>query len=67
MDNKTFEEIVVLWQADKKQYVKRSTYSAYLLLIANHLLPAFAGDHILLGKWVWHRTFLYEWIEARST
>ena len=43
MDNKTFEEIVVLWQADKKQYVKRSTYSAYLLLIANHLLPAFAG------------------------
>lgn len=43
MDNKTFEEIVVLWQADKKQYVKRSTYSAYSLLIANHLLPAFAG------------------------
>lgn len=43
MDNKTFEEIVVLWQADKKQYVKRSTYSTYSLLIANHLLPAFAG------------------------
>ena len=43
MDNKTFEEIVVLWKADKKQYVKRSTYSAYSLLIANHLLPAFAG------------------------
>ena len=43
MDNKTFEEIVVLWQADKKQYVKRSTYAAYSLLIANHLLPAFAG------------------------
>ena len=43
MDNKTFEEIVVLWQADKKQYVKRSTYSAYLLLISNHLIPAFSG------------------------
>ena len=43
MDNKTFEEIVALWQADKKQYVKRSTYSAYSLLIANHLLPAFTG------------------------
>ena len=43
MTNKTFEEIVVLWQADKKQYVKRSTYSAYSLLIANHLLPAFTG------------------------
>ena len=30
------------WIADKKQYVKRSTYSAYALLISNHLIPAFA-------------------------
>ena len=45
MSNKTFEEIVVLWQADKKQYVKRSTYSAYLLLVNNHLIPAFAGAY----------------------
>ena len=43
MSNKTFEEIVVLWQADKKQYVKRSTYSAYSLIVDNHLLPAFSG------------------------
>ena len=43
MSKKTFEEIVVLWQADKKQYVKRSTYSAYSLLVNNHLIPAFAG------------------------
>ena len=43
MSNKRFEEIVVLWQADKKQYVKRSTYSAYSLLISNHLIPAFTG------------------------
>ena len=43
MSNKTFEEIVVLWQADKKQYVKRSTYSAYSLLVNNHLIPAFKG------------------------
>ena len=43
MSKKSFEEIVVLWQADKKQYVKRSTYSAYSLLVNNHLLPAFAG------------------------
>ena len=28
MIQKSFEEIVVLWQADKKQYVKRSTYSS---------------------------------------
>ena len=43
MDNKTFEEIVVLWQADKRQYVKRSTYSAYSLIVDNRLLPAFPG------------------------
>lgn len=43
MNNKTFEEIATLWQADKKQYVKRSTYAAYSLLINNHLLPSFSG------------------------
>lgn len=43
MYSKTFEEIVVLWQADKKQYVKRSTYYAYSLLISNHILPFFSG------------------------
>jgi len=42
MNNKTFEEIATLWQADKKQYVKRSTYAAYSLLINNHLLPSFS-------------------------
>ncbi len=39
-----FAEIVELWKADKRQYVKRSSYSAYVLLIENHLLPAFGGN-----------------------
>ena len=43
MYNKTFDEIVALWKADKKQYVKRSTYSVYSLLVSKHLLPAFTG------------------------
>lgn len=34
-------EITCLWRADKKQYVKTSTISAYTLLIENHILPAF--------------------------
>lgn len=42
MSNNTFEDLAALWLADKKQYVKQSTYSAYALLIANHLNPAFA-------------------------
>lgn len=41
MEKQTFEEIAGLWLADKKMYVKRSTYAAYNLLISNHLLPEF--------------------------
>lgn len=41
MNAKTFNEIVELWSIDKKQYVKKSTYSSYFLLLTNHLLPAF--------------------------
>lgn len=38
---KSFAQIVALWKTDKKQYVKKSTFSAYVLLIENHLLPVF--------------------------
>lgn len=42
MENYTeFKRVVELWQADKQQFVKKSTFAAYSLLIANHLLPAF--------------------------
>jgi len=40
---KQISEVISLWKVDKKQYVKKSTYSAYMLLIQNHLLPNF-GD-----------------------
>ena len=42
---KTISEIVNLWKADKKQYVKKSSFSAYVLLIENHLLPVFGSKH----------------------
>ena len=32
-----------LWKADKKQYVKKSTYAAYCLLVQSHLLPEFGN------------------------
>jgi hypothetical protein len=38
-----FEKIVEMWKVDKQQYVKRSTFAAYSLLINNHLLPVFAS------------------------
>ena len=61
MDNKTFEEIVVLWQAVKKQYVKRSTYSAYSLLVNNHLIPAFAGVYDVTEEMV--QSFVFTKLE----
>lgn len=41
---KTLVEIAELWKEDKKMYVKKSTFSAYVLLLENHLLPVFK-DH----------------------
>lgn len=37
----TFEAIVSAWRTDKANYVKRSSMSAYSLLIENHLIPEF--------------------------
>ncbi len=35
------KEIIELWKKEKILYVKRSTYSAYLLLLENHIIPYF--------------------------
>ncbi|MDL2231147.1 site-specific integrase [Porphyromonadaceae bacterium OttesenSCG-928-L07] len=42
-------KVVDLWKNDKKQYVKKSSYSAYMLLIENHLLPNF-GDRLSIKE-----------------
>lgn len=47
MNKKQISEVIALWKADKKQYVKKSTFSAYVLLIENHLLPVFGNKHEL--------------------
>ncbi|MEE9406550.1 MAG: site-specific integrase [Polaribacter sp.] len=44
-DKKNFSTISQLWVADKKQYVKKSTISAYILLAENHLLPVFGKQY----------------------
>ncbi len=46
---KTISEISALWKTDKKQYVKKSSFSAYMLLLENHLLPVF-GDKFEVGE-----------------
>jgi len=41
--SKRIIEIINLWKKDKKQYVKKSSYSAYMLLVENHILPVFGN------------------------
>ena len=36
-----------LWREDKKQYIKKSSYAAYMLLIENHLLPVFGDCEVI--------------------
>ena len=40
-ERKSIAEIANLWKEDKKAFVKVSTYSAYLLILQNHILPYF--------------------------
>ncbi len=40
---KTFFDVSRQWQEDKRRYVKYSTYSAYLLILENHILPTFGA------------------------
>jgi integrase len=42
---KTIAETISAWKTDKKQYVKKSTFSVYMLLIENHLLPVFGSKY----------------------
>ena len=46
---KNIQEISKLWVTDKKQYVKKSTISAYVLLTENHILPVF-GNHTIIEE-----------------
>lgn len=45
MNKKQISEVIRLWKTDKKQYVKKSSFSAYTLLIENHILPDFGDSY----------------------
>lgn len=49
MNKKRISEVITLWKVDKKQYVKKSSFSAYTLLIENHLQPVF-GDQFVIEE-----------------
>lgn len=48
MVEKNVSEIIDLWKKDKKQYVKKSTYAAYVLLLQNHLEPYFGAKEAIV-------------------
>lgn len=48
-EQKQLSEVIDLWKIDKKQYVKKSSFSAYTLLVENHLLPNF-GNKIAIEE-----------------
>lgn len=60
-EEKNLSEIAKLWRADKKQYVKKSSYAAYMLLIENHLLPVFGNCQVIEEAQV--QTFVLQKLE----
>ena len=62
MKEKTIREVSDLWRRDKKQYVKVSTYAAYVLTLENHILPAFGELTTITEKEV--QTFVINELSA---
>lgn len=62
MNNKTIREIAVAWKEYKRPYVKQSTMAAYLLILENHLLPAFGEKDSLPEQTV--QSFVLKKIEC---
>ena len=62
MIHKTVREIAAAWKEYKRPYVKQSTMAAYLLILENHLLPAFGEKDSLPEQSV--QSFVLEKIEC---
>lgn len=43
----SFQQLATLWKAEKRQYVKKSSYAAYVQHLNKHLLPEFANHETI--------------------
>ena len=43
MSNQSFHEVTALWKADKRKWVKPSTYAVYVQITNKHILPFFGN------------------------
>ncbi len=59
MEKKNVREVAVAWKEDKKQYVKRSTFASYALILENHIFPKL-GDISDLNEKTVQEYVLYE-------
>ena len=57
MENITFEMVARLWLTEKKHFVKKSTYAAYSLTVAKHLVPEFGRLEDITEERVQHYVF----------
>lgn len=62
IEQKQLSEVIELWKENKKQYVKKSSFAAYILLIENHLLPVFGDKYLLEETDV--QNFVFKKLEA---
>ena len=49
---KTIAEMANLWKEEKRQFVKKSTYATYSLIVETHILPAFGDLTTVTEKYV---------------
>ncbi|MBQ0909427.1 site-specific integrase [Flavobacterium sp. F-328] len=61
-DQKQILEVIDLWKTNKKQYVKKSSFSAYTLLIENHILPIFGNKYSIEEAEV--QAFVFQKLES---
>ena len=50
VNKKNIRQIAKLWEEEKRQYVKKSTYAAYCLIVDIHILPAFGQQEVIREK-----------------
>lgn len=62
IEQKQLLEVIELWKTNKKQYVKKSSFAAYILLIENHLLPVFGNKCLIEETDV--QNFVFKKLEA---
>ena len=62
MMKKSISQVIDLWKANKKMYVKKSSFSAYALLIENHLLPIFGDKYVIEETDV--QSFVFQKLDA---